>query len=60
MTVARLTRIAVGAFLAALLVGAALVPATALRVEDLGPLIVLALSLLCIALLVLAPVGRSR
>ena len=54
------TRIAAAACLGMLLVGAALIPITSLRVEDLGPIIVYGVALMSIFLLLFAPIESVR
>ena len=54
------TSLAIGAFLAMLLVMAVLVPTTSLRVEDLGPVIVFGGSLVAVGVLLFAPVRTDR
>lgn len=59
MSASRTTRAAAGAFAALVLVAAALVAVTGLRVEDIGPVIVGGLTLVGVAVVLLAPPGRS-
>jgi hypothetical protein len=54
------TRIAAAACLGMLLVGAALIPITSLRVEDLGPIIVFGVALMSVFLLLFAPIESPR
>ena len=54
------TTIAVGAFLAMMLVTALLVAATGLRVEDFGPAIVYGVALVGVSVLLFAPTPRDR
>lgn len=54
------TRIAVGAFLVLLLIMAALVATTGLRVEDFGPVMVFGVALLGIGVLWRVPRDRER
>jgi len=54
------TTIAVGAFLAIMLVMALLVAATGLRVEDFGPVIVYGVALVGVSVLLFAPTPKDR
>jgi len=54
------TTIAVGAFLAIMLVMALLVAATGLRVEDFGPAIVYGVALVGVGVLLFAPTPKDR
>ena len=54
------TTIAVGAFLAIMLVMALIVAATGLRVEDFGPVIVYGVALVGVSVLLFAPTPKDR
>lgn len=53
-------KIATGVFLGMLLITAALVVRTDLRVEDAGPIIVFGVAALCVFLLLFTPTGSAR
>lgn len=60
MRASRTTRIAVGTFLAGMLVMAVLVLTTSLGVEDFGPVMVFGVALLSVGVMLLAPARPDR